>query len=108
MKKEKNKSVVIHIFKVVGWLTIKGFDKRIHELEVIETAQSFIAEHRRISKNKLLAINTVLMENHKNLRYHTYCMECDQQKALDLIKQHIIDKVLTYKSEIDSLVKYLP
>lgn len=95
------------IYKVAGWLDFKGFDKRIFEIESKETNKSFFADGKRISKDKLLKIDTMFVENHKSMRYFTYCRDGDQQKALDMIKAHIVDKIKTYKSEIDSLIAFV-
>lgn len=100
-------NVMCRIFKVAGWLDLKGFDKRIFEIEAKETDKSFVADGERISKDKLLKIDTIFVENHKSMRYYTYCRDGEQQKALDMIKQHIIDKVKTYKSEIDALIAFV-
>lgn len=95
------------IFKVGCLLDSRGFDERIKEIEATETSKSFLADGKRISKDKLLKIDTVFVENHQSIRYFTYCRNGEQQMALDMIKQHIIDKVKTYKSEIDVLMQYL-
>ncbi len=100
--------VMCRIFKVGGWLDPKGFDKSIREIEVTETEKSFVGDGKRISKDKLMKIDTMFVENHKSIRYYTYCLDGEQQKALDMIKQHIIDKVKTYKLEIDALMQFLP
>ena len=100
-------AVMCRIFKVGGWLDPKGFDKRIHEIEVTETDKSFVGDGKRISKDKLMKIDTMFVENHKSMRYYTYCRDGEQQKALDMIKQHIIDKVKTYKAEIDALMQFV-
>ena len=34
---------MFRIFKVSGWLDAKGFEKRIHEIEVTETANTYRA-----------------------------------------------------------------
>lgn len=99
--------VSCRIFKVAGWLDFKGFDKRIFEIKAKETDNSFVADGKRISKNKLMKIDTISVENHKSMRYFTYCREGEQQKALDLIKAHIVDKIKTYKSEVDALIAFV-
>jgi hypothetical protein len=101
------KEQITSIFKVIGWLDQKGFDKRIREIEVTETDKSFVGDGKRISKVNLMKIDTMFVENHKSMRYFTYCVDGEQQKALDMIKQHIIDKAKTYKSEIDFLITYI-
>jgi hypothetical protein len=106
---KKTKPILItKIFKVAGFLDSKGFDKRIFEIEAKETDKSFVAEGKRINKDKLMKIDTIFIENHMSMRYFTYCLDGDQQKALDIIKQHIISKLRIYKSEIDALIKFVP
>jgi hypothetical protein len=99
--------VSCRIFKVAGWLDFKGFDKRIFEIEAKETEKSFVADGKRISKEKLMKVDTIFVENHKSMRYFTYCMDGEQQKALDLIKAHIVEKIKTYKSEVDALIAFV-
>ena len=92
------------IFKIGGSLDSRGFKKYIQEIEVTETEKQFTGKNTRINKNKLMQIDTICVENHKTLKYFTYCIDGDQQKALDMIKKHIIERVKEYKSEIDILV----
>lgn len=92
------------ILKINLRLKEDGFTKNIKEFDIKETEKSFICDGQRISKNKILKIDTMYVENHKWLNYHTYCLEGDQEKAFDMLKKHIIDKVKTYKSEIDVLI----
>lgn len=99
--------VSCRIFKVSGWLDPRGFDKRIYEIKVKETEKSFISDEKRISKDKLMKVDTIFIETHKSIRYFTYCKDGEQQNALDLIKQHIINKVKIYKAEIDILMQYV-
>jgi hypothetical protein len=100
-------AVISRIFKVTGFLDKRGFDKRIHEIEVTETAKSFVGDGKRISKDKLMKIDTIFFENHNSIRYFTYCLDGQQQLALNKIKEHIKSKVRIYKEEIDVLVSYL-
>jgi hypothetical protein len=95
------------IFKVSGFLDKRGFNYRVQEIEVTESAKSFVGEGKRISKDKIMKIDTIFFENHKSMRYFTYCLDGEQQKSLDMIKQHIIEKLKTYKSEIDALMEFI-
>ncbi len=97
----------INIYKVSGILDKRGFDKRIDKIEVVETSKSFVGEGKRISKDKLMKIDSVIFDNHRVLRYFTYCEDGKQQEALYLLKAHIIAKVKQYKSEIDLLHAYI-
>jgi len=95
------------IFKVDGWIDQRGLGKRVREIEVTETDKSFTAKGIRISKDKLLKIDSKFVETHRSIRYFTYCRDGEQQMALNMIKQHIVDKVKMYKSEIDILSSYI-
>ena len=95
------------IFKVTGSIDKDGFRGRVVEIEVTESNKSYHGEGRLIRKHKIMLIDTVFLENHTSLRYFTYCLEGDQQKALDMLKAHIIEKVKKYKSEIDKLYSYI-
>lgn len=100
-------TVISRIFKVVGFLDKNGFGKRIQEIEVTETAKSFVADGKRISKDKIMKIDSIFLDNHNYIRYYTYCFDGQQQEALDKLKEHITSKVMKYKEEIDVLVSYL-
>lgn len=95
------------IYKVAGFLDSRGFQKRIYDIEVTEKGKSFIGEGKIINKSKLMLIDTMFVETHTSLRYYTYCLEGQQQKALDKLKSHIIEKVKKYKEEIDLLYSYI-
>jgi len=103
----ENNDTYCHIFKILGWLDSKGFGYNIIKIEAKESDKSFIKNGKRISKDKLLKIDTIYNENHKTIRYITYCRDGEQQKALDIIKAHIIKKVKQYKSEIDELYQFV-
>lgn len=96
------------IFEVHGWLDKRnGLGYRVLELGVTETDKCFICDGKRVNKNKLMVIDTKFVENYNSIRYHTYCKDGDQQKALTMIKQHIVNKVNTYKRDMDLLVSLL-
>lgn len=95
------------IFVVMGWLDDRGFGARIREIPVKETSKSFVAQGRRIGKDRLMKVDTHIIENHKNIRYFTYCLDGEQQQALNMIKAHIIDKIKTYKQEVDALYSFV-
>lgn len=98
----------IKLFRVNGWLDDKGFDKRIREYDVKEAAKSFVWEGNRVDKGRLMKIDTIWIEKHTLVNYYTYCLDGEQQKALDLLKDHMINKVKKYKAEIDVLMQYIP
>lgn len=95
------------IFKISLKLEKEGFIKNIKEFDMKETTKCFIGDGQRIPKDKIMKVATIWHENHQWLNYHIYCFEEDLQKAFDIIKKHIIDKVKTYKSEIDVLMGFI-
>lgn len=96
------------LYKVKGGITEGGFYKLIDSMEVEQTGKSYVGEGKRISKDKIMKIDTIWREHHNSIQYHTYCLEGQQQEALNMLKAHIIAKVKKYKAEIDNLYKYLP
>lgn len=95
------------LYKVSGFLDKSGFGKRIYEMQVEETANSYVGEGHRISKDKLMKVDKIFIENHLIIKYHTYCLDGQQQDALDLLKSHIIKKATQYKAEIDLLMGFI-
>lgn len=92
------------IYKISGSIDRSGTRKRITEMELKECGKSYVGDGIRINKDKLMKLDTIFNETHKLINYFTYCIDGDQQKALDMIKNHIIKKVEQYKSEIDEIV----
>lgn len=95
------------LFKIIAAIDKQGLYKRIIVMDVEEAHKSYIGEGSRIGKDKLMKIDTKLFENSSSIRYFTYCLDGDQQKALDMLKAHIVSKVMQYKSEIDLLATFL-
>jgi len=101
------KKTTCTIFKVYGSLsTNRGWNHNIVPMTVEETNKSFVTTGYRISKDKLMKIDTDLRDNTKLVAYYTYCREGDQRNALNLIKKQIISKVKQYKDEVDILCDY--
>lgn len=97
-----------NIFKITGSLNFTGYNFKILKIKIYkETKKSFICEGKRVDKSKLMKIDTILNENHKTLTYFTYCKEEDKENAINIIKEHIKNKVSKYKSEIDLLYSKL-
>ena len=97
----------LSLFVVKSWLDVRGYDSRITEIKVIEKDKCYIGDGKTIHKDRLMTINTKFIENHKSMRYYTYCKDGDQQKALYMLKAHIIEKVKKYKEEIDLTISHI-
>ncbi len=98
---------MMQLFKITVFIDSRGLHKRIQDINVEEKGKSYFGEGKRINKDKLMKIDTMFFENHTSIRYFTYCLDGEQQKALNMLKKHVTDKVMQYKSEIDVLVSYL-
>lgn len=76
-------------------------------MEMEETAKSFVGGGKRISKEKLMKIDTIWIENHRLIHYHTFCVEGQQQAAIDMLKAHVIAKANQYKAELDAILEII-
>lgn len=97
----------ISVFKVYGSLSSQGFKHTIQEIKVTETDKCFVGKNIRISKKNIMVLDTIILNNHKLISFYTFCYKEDIQKALDMIKMHIIETFNIYKSEIDALAKFI-
>lgn len=95
------------IYYVVGGLDKKGFSYRVEPIDCEETNKTYVSYNGRINKNKMMVIDSSILDNHKWQHFYTYCLDGQQQDALDMIKNHIIKNVKKIKSEIDELYKWL-
>ena len=101
-------AVSCRIYYVVGKLDKMGFSHRIESIDCEETKKMYVTHSKRISKDKIMKIDTHMIENHRWQHFFTYCLEGQQQEALNMLKTHIIEKVKKIKSEVDELYKWLP
>lgn len=96
------------IYYIRGSLTKNGFKSSVLEIECTEKPKTFHTKNNSvISKDKIMNIKTDILESHKMFFYYTYALEGDQQKALDMIKSTIIEKVNKIKAEFDEILKWL-
>lgn len=95
------------IFKVTCSLDSRGFYGHVNDIEVEEKKSSFVGEGYRISKDKIMKIDTIFFENSACVRYHTYCHDGDVQKSIDMLKQHIKSKVEKYSKDINILLEHV-
>lgn len=96
------------IFLVKGSLNRDGFKHSVKEIMTKETNKSYVSPNKRISKDNLMVPRTLIIQNHRNYFYYTYCLNGDQQKALDIINSLIIEQVSKIKMELDEVLVHLP
>lgn len=115
---DKNNLLSIFIVKII--LTEKGFRyKSIDEIKGFkENNSSFIKGYTDdpfhywvIKKNKILVpkLGWVADRNlmFKSFSCKTYCLDGDQDKAINIIKKHLSEEIMKQKSRIDSMIKYI-
>ena len=96
------------IYKVSGSLSKDGFKHKVYPIEVSESKACYISlAKKRINKSKLMKIDEFFRGSHKMIHLYTYCVEGEQQNALNLLKAEIIDRAKTIKAELDELIKHL-
>jgi len=75
------------------------------ELNVTEKDKIYVTENNnRISKDKLMKIDTMFYENADSIRYTVYCLENDIELAKSMLLNHIQAKLETYKQSLDSTI----
>lgn len=104
---DSDSSKELKIYVVSVFLDKHGFGYRVHDILVKEKGKSYVGEGKRISKDKFSVIDSIYIETHKSIRYHTYCLDGDQQKSIDMLKAHVISKLLEYKQEIELLFSFI-
>ena len=98
--------MVIH--KVYGSLSKDGFKHKVYPIEVSESKACYISlSKKRINKARLMQIDEFFKGSHELIHLYTYCIEGEQQNALNLLKAEIIDRAKKMKAELDELIKHL-
>jgi hypothetical protein len=105
---ELNPTLSCRIYYIAGKLDTKGFSHRIEPIDCDETKKMYVTPTKRISKDKIMKIDTQVIESHRWQHFFTYCLEGQQQDALNMLKSHIIENITRIKSEVDALCKWLP
>ncbi len=96
---------IIYLIRVS--LTSKGWTKAIEPIEVEEKDKVFVSHNKRISKQKMMFIDTTLLASYKIFGYFTYCEEGKQQECLTMLKKHIITKFDEVKTIVDAISKHV-
>lgn len=97
-----------YIYFIAVKLDKNGFSHRIKKIECKETEKTYLTPTKRISKNKIMKTDTRFHESHMWQHFFTFCLEGQQQEALDMLKLHIIENITRIKSQVDELCKWLP
>ena len=84
------------------WVRSKDFTSNTNEIEV-KDGKTYSGDGHRISKDKIMRIDTNHYENSGSIHYFTWCFEEQLEEARLMLKNHIIKKVKQYKEDIDAL-----
>jgi hypothetical protein len=107
MSNNTTKSNDCHIYLVTMQLDKNGFSDKIYSIDCTETTKMYVTRSKRIAKEKIMKIDSNIIPNHRWQNFFTYCLEGQQQEALDMLRSRIIDNVKTIKSEVDELFAFV-
>lgn len=97
----------MNLLKIGMSLDTTGFKTTKKEIEVKEGQKSFVADGIRVSKEKILKIDTIFIETSAVIKYHIFCFESDEAIAVTMLRNHILAKTKAYKEQIDLIYKYV-
>lgn len=107
MSNNTTKSNDCRIYLVTMRLDKNGFSHQIHSIDCTETTKMYVTHSKRIAKEKVMKIDSHIIPNHRCQHFFTFCLEGQQQEALDMLRLHIIDEIKTVKSEVDKLFAFV-
>lgn len=81
----------------------RGWKYNFEEIQVEETPKTYIGGGKRISKDKILLPDTLLLTGFHFYHYFTYCLAEQRQQALDLLKAVILKDVELNKVKFDKV-----
>jgi len=97
----------MELLKINISLVPDGFYSNIYKIEVKETEKSYVFLGNRISKDKIMKIDTDTVENHKVIMYHTYCFDHQKDEAINMLVTHCKTKIISYKNSIDEKIAHI-
>src|ERR1035437_7371908 len=100
------------IYKISGGLDLQGWSRSVEAIEVEQKPKTYVTTrgrygNSRYEKKDFMAILSNYGSRHNYYSFYTYCLEGQQQEALDMIKKHIIDKATIIISESKKIETYL-
>lgn len=97
----------MEILKVYVSLYPYGWKITVDRIECEEKQKIYQSYNQKIKKDKLMKIDTIFIESHRNLSYFTFCLPSQKDEAILNLKSHISGKVLEYKSKMDDLLQFI-
>ena len=97
----------MEIFRVSISLDFFGWSEKVSSQNIEkETKNSYLLYKERISKDKIMRLDTMFYESHKHFRYFTYCLEPDIDLAKQLLKNIIIEKIEKVEKEFKLILEF--
>lgn len=84
-----------------------GWKTTYDPITVVETVKTYKSGFQTIRKEKLLSIESVYRENTKFMKFYTYCTFEQKAQAEDILKSHIVGKLVLFKNDLDVLFSFL-
>lgn len=91
------------IVKVTVFLSKEGWKHKTKQFFLHETPLSFVADGRRIAKDKIMKPDSLIREKHSQYIYFTYCPPESVEKANEMLTLLIKNMVIKAKNEIDDI-----
>lgn len=100
----KNKTT---IYSVSGSVSSNGFKFSVRPIECEEKERSYVTISKRYSKDRIMNLDTRIINSHKFIGFGTLCLEGQQQEALDKIKAACIEFAEKVKKEFDEMYSFI-
>jgi hypothetical protein len=95
------------ILHINASLRAGSFTYKITEIEVEEKPSTYIVTEtkRRISRQAILHIDSNFKENHRHIQRFTYCLEHQRDKAIKLLRNHIMPVIAEIAREVAEVME---
>ncbi len=84
-------------------LSKDGYHLTIREFLARETKGSYVFDKSRVSKDKIMRIDTKLLTMHNFQAFYTYCLPEQERDAVNMLRNHLIENIEKIKLEVDAV-----
>ena len=84
-----------------------GWRTTYEPIIVVETDKTYKSEFQTIRKEKILKVDSIFRDNTKFFKVFTYCTVEQKKQAEDILKSHIVGKLVLFKNDLDVLFSFL-
>jgi hypothetical protein len=98
-----NNTNLHRILKISVLFSTHGYKNYISHHMMTETSKMFVGEGRRIRKDDLLKVDSIINNRHNFVKFYVYCKDSDQEMALHMVNKQVFESVKKYKEEMDAM-----